>query len=872
MTRSCAAIARSVAIALLLLTFGGTFGGTFGSAFGQTFDTEYYPVGGWGDNPAGDGTGDNAGQGYDPQNWQEVFAPQSDAMVFSTPTWGAADPFRDFSRYRFGTVRYRERGLDGRHFRAFLGGVDLADNLNSYPDWALITLARRSGLATAQIPAMVPGAQSAGIARAEGYSLGGAGDALYVQLRTGDRYSRAGGDIRHSHEGAKGWSYALAATGQWGDDGHFAGVYSDEAGGSASLSKAWKSGARVTLFAAGGVSERGVRTAATKEAFELTGNNFYNPVWGLQGGNEGGLQGGGNTQGGNNAQSKKPRNSRTTGTDYFFAAAELLTPIGTDRTLSVTIATRDNRNGRSRLAWYDAHSPLPDYYRSMPSFFPEWDAAETIAEGWRTQDPTVTQLDWDALYYNNTLAADGRATYIVEEQVEHARDLHANISVERHIDGGLMISYGAKVRRDDSRLFKVADDMLGAEWVPNVDQYITDDDGEPHTAPPDENDLRNPGRQVRRGERFGYDYSITRLRPEAFGTVQWYGPRHGLTASASFTHTRLQREGFYEKALFPGAASFGRSEALAFNTYSLAVAAYLDAGTRHRFSLSALASTEAPAARNLFISPQQNNIVAAGATPSGLYGAEASWVFTGDGVDLRVGGFVNSVTGETQIRQYYDDLASRFADMVVRGIDRLGYGIEAGLTARFTQWLSLSAGGSVGSYRYNSEPTATLHEDATGEVFANDILCYMSGLSTGLPSRVAGVELMYYDRSYLRFSIQAEWLGGRAVEVNPLFHSSRVTGINSAPEVMEMFTGQEQLPDAFTLGLSLSKGWVVGSGYLRVAAGVRNLLSADIIHSGYEQMRIRRLGSGLDRVLVPFPPKYMYAYPMTWSATISYRL
>jgi hypothetical protein len=334
----------------------------------------------------------------------------------------------------------------------------------------------------------------------------------------------------------------------------------------------------------------------------------------------------------------------------------------------------------------------------------------------------------------------------------------------------------------------------------------------------------------------------------------------------------LQREGFYEKELFPGEESFGRSEALAFTTYSLSAAGYLNAGARHSFFLSAFASSEAPFARNLFLSPQQNNFTVAAPETSGLYGAEASWAYTGEGIDLRVGGFVNSVTGETQVRQYYDDLASTFADMAVRGIDRLGYGVEVGLSARPTGWLTFSAGASVGEYRYNSEPTATLYEDATGEIFSEDIVCYMSGLSTGLPSLAAGAELAYSDRRYLRFSISGEWLGDRFVEVNPLFHSARVAGINSAPEIMKQFTSQESLPDAFTLGLSLSKGWVVGGGFLRLAGSVRNLLGASIVHSGYEQMRIRRLGTGLERTLVPFPPKIMYAYPMTYSLTLSYRL
>ncbi|MDR2894716.1 MAG: hypothetical protein LBU97_04570, partial [Alistipes sp.] len=691
---------------------------TAGILHAQTFDTEFYPSGGWTEG--------------DHEN--ELFAPESDEGVFSSPAWGAADPFRDFSKFRFGTVRYRERGLDSRHFAVRLAGVDLTDNLNSYPDWSLVTLVRRSGLGAMQIPQMVATYTPGGIGRSEDYSLRGSGDDLYILLRTGDRYSRGGGDIRHGHTTQSGWSLHMAATGQAGDDGHFTGVYSDEAGGTLSLGKDWSGGTSLTLFAAGGVSDRGSRTAATAEAFDLTGDRRYNPMWGLQNG--------------------RTRNSHTTLTRYLFTAAEFRTPLGPGRTLSLTAAMRRNRGGRNRLAWYDAHSPLPDYYRSMPSFFPDWDAAEIIEDAWREGDPTVTQVDWESLYFNNTLSPDGRATYIVEEQVEDARDLHARLSVDRRIDGSLVLSYGIAARHDTSRFYKVAADMLGAEWVPNVDQYVTDtpvyegggseggnggsESGDYHTSPPNENDLRNPGRRVHRGERFGYDYSFTRLRPELFGTVRWYGPGHGLTASARLVHTRLQREGFYEKALFPGPVSFGRWATQSFTTYSLSAAGYLNAGPYHRFSLSALASTEAPFARNIFLSPQQHNLAAPGAAPSGLYGAEASWAYTGGGLDLRVGGFVNAVTGETQIRQYYDDLSSTFADMVVRGIDRLGYGVEAGVEARPTRWLTLKAGGSVGRFRYNSEPTATLHEDASGEVISEGIVCYMSGLHTGLPETTAG--------------------------------------------------------------------------------------------------------------------------------------
>jgi hypothetical protein len=851
----------------------------FGSAWGQTLDTDFSPEGAeWAEGAEGAGWAEGAGGAgevgesaiYAPEP-EPRFAPKSDEGIFSTPVWSAPDPFRDFSRFRFGAVRYRERGLDSRHNRVLLGGVDLTDNLSGYPDWNLITLARRSGGTGGayNAPWGVAGAGfAAGIGRTESHSLAPAGDDLYIILRTGDRYSRIGGDVRFGGEHARGgWLWSIAATGQWGDDGHFKGVYSDEGGGSVAVEKQWKNGASLTVFAAGGVSERGGRVAATREAFDLAGDNFYNPVWGLQGG-----------QGGQGGQDGKTRNSRTSRAKYLFAAAQFATPLTEKTTLSTTIAVRKNRGGRTRMAWFEAHSPLPDYYRSMPSFFPDGEAADIVTEAWRRGDLSVTQLDWNSFYYNNTLDPDGCAAWLVEEQVESARDIHSNATISHRVNSTIQLAGGVGMRVDNSRFYKVVDDLLGAEWIPNVDQYVSYNNGEPYTAPPDENDLRNPGRRVRKGERFGYDYALTRVMPSVFGSIGWSGPRYGLTASAELTHARLQRRGFYEKALFPGSDSFGRSRALSFTTWSLAASGWLDLGVGHSVSVSLLAATEAPTVNSLFMSPRQNNFTVGGTSVTGLYGAEGAWGFSNDWLDVRVGGFVNATTGETWVRQYYDDLASRFSDMVVRGVDRLGYGVEMGISARPTRWLTLSTGVSAGRYRFNSEPAATLHDAATGQIIVSDIVCWMSGLSTGLPSRVAGWEVSLADRNYLRFTISGEWMGGRTVDVNPLFHSSRVAGINAAPEIMRLFTDQERLPDAFTLGGSLSKGWVLGSsggrdgGYLRVSAGVRNVLGTSMIHSAYEQMRIMRRGYGLGRTFEPAPPKYLYSYPRTWSVSLSYRL
>jgi hypothetical protein len=828
---------KSVATAVLFVLIAGC-----GMVRGQAFDTEFAPT-------------QRADERQGSDEADEAHEITYDETVFYSPAWNAPDPFGELSRYRFGAVRYRARGLESRWRRVMMGDIDLTDNISGTPDYTLSSMLWRTTPQREYIPALVAaGSFAGGVGTSEGYSpdISTVSDGLFIAGRGTNRGYMGGLDVRGKiHTGTTHLSLDL--TGRWGDDGIVKGVSSNNMGGMFALTKEFRRGSSLSLVAAYDNAVQGLRSAATREAFELVDDRYYNPTWGYD------------PTTGNIRNSRERHNSR-----HFFMAV-YQTPLGDDRTLTATVGYRGGRSGYSALAWYNTHSPMPDYYRKMPSYFPRWSAQTSITEAWNRQDPTVTQLDWEELYYVNTLT-DGPATYILEDRVERMSHLSGIVRIDRKLGAGLNITYGIEVRGERSRRFKEAADMLGGEWVYNIDQYVSDFDGEYRVGAGYDNDIRHAGRKVGEGDRFGYDYALNRPSGRAFGVVRWDKARWGVTAAGSLQQSWSVRRGFYEKELFPEGESFGRSDVTPFTTYSLNAAAYWNPSVKHRLSIAAVASSEVPTPDDMFVSPEQNNFQIASPVPFGVYGAEVSWSFAGKNVDVRLTGFVNATTGETEIRSYYDDLSSLFSNMIVRGIDRLGYGIEVGVEARFTRWLSLRAGGSMGSYRYNSEPTATIRADIDNAVISEGVVCYMSGLRTGTPEVVGAVELAYSDRRYWRASLVGEYMGRRYVAINSLYHSSRVTGISPSPEVMNIFTSQERLPDAFTLGMSLSKGFVVGRGYLRVAASARNILGSQIIYSGYEQMRILRQGSGINRTLLPFPSKYLWSYPATWNFTVSYSL
>lgn len=126
------------------------------------------------------------------------------------------------------------------------------------------------------------------------------------------------------------------------------------------------------------------------------------------------------------------------------------------------------------------------------------------------------------------------------------------------------------LRHAQSRNFKQMRDLLGAEYITDIDQYLVDDDTYSNLL---QNDLRHPGRTIRKGGRFGYDYALTTRRADARLHAEYRSDRFRADLVLSLGAAAVCRRGYYEKELFPGAQSYGRSRRVRFTPYTLRRAA-----------------------------------------------------------------------------------------------------------------------------------------------------------------------------------------------------------------------------------------------------------------------------------------------------------
>lgn len=174
---------------------------------------------------------------------------------------------------------------------------------------------------------------------------------------------------------------------------------------------------------------------------------------------------------------------------------------------------------------------------------------------------------------------------------------------------------------------------------------------------------------------------------------------------------------------------------------------------------------------------------------------------------------------------------------------------------------------------YRNDPAVVIRSDKDGHVISDRSRTLLRGLDLGgSPRRVAAAELRYEGAGMWTLSASAAYAGEHYVSPSPLYRMRRVWDRAASPEAVGMLTGQERFPGAATVGLFASKTFRLGARYLSLSGSVDNLFDdRRIVHSGYESMRLRKIGSGAGAGVEPFGSKYLYAYGRTCYLTLNFR-
>lgn len=760
------------------------------------------------------------------------------------------DPFTSIASFNLSYFNFRTRGYDGSNINVYINGLPMNDFENgraSYSEWGGLNNVTRNKSSISGLDASP-------------FAFGNVGGSTNIYMNAGDirkqnNLSYALSNRSYTHRlmytyssgfNEKGIAYAFSFSKRYAERGYVKGTWYDANSYFASIEKKWNDKHQTALTVFGSPYKRAMQAPSTQEAYDLIGSNYYNPNWGYQDGL---------------VRNAKVRNVH----QPMIILTEKYT-INKNQTINFSAGYQFGRFGTTSLNWYQANDPRPDYYRYLPSYQTTAYFQDLTTDYW-TSSPDIYQINWNHLYQINYLAKlNGQsARYIVEEQRKDNNQLSYNAVYTNNFNETSSFTLGINGVNGKTHYFKTVNDLLGASYWLDIDQYAERDfPTNPYML---YNDLNNPSKQVKEGDIFGYDYNIHYSNHNLWGLFQQkkYKIDYFLQSQASLSS--FYRFGNMKNGRFPS-NSEGKSEVKNFFHYAIKGGITYKITGRHIVSANAAYLALPPLPENSFINARTSHRFVQNLSTESIMAGEASYIYRGINSFFRITAYQTHFNNQSDIRSFYHDQYRTFVNIILQDIDKIHQGIEIGAEVKLHSSLSLVGGYNLGNYLYISRPTATISYDNGSKADTTETI-YMKHFFIPGPQQAGSVGLKYRHPKFWFASIHFNQYDKNYLDFNPERRTElAINNLGPNDPLIKEITQQQELKGGYTLDFSLGKSWKIGSHYIAINLNVNNVLdNKKLITGGYEQMRFDFATKNINK----FPPKYFYAYGRTYFLMLSFR-
>jgi hypothetical protein len=774
--------------------------------------------------------------------------------------------------FNFSFARFRMRGYDSDFTNVFIQGISANDPETGMAIWAywggLNDITRYpeigNGITSNQVTFGGPGGYSSISLRAS-------------QKRKGTRVSYAATNRTYTNRlmvthstgwNSKGWAFSFSLSGRYSNEGYVDGTSFNGMSYFAAAEKKLSDNHTVNFAVLGAPTVQARSGIAIQEAYDLTGNNYYNPYWGYQTTADG-------------EQVKRNARVRDNHVPYMVLSDEL--KINSKSKLTNSVYYSFGRTGNTNLNWNNAADPRPDYYRNFPSYSysrDQDDFGNQATALWTANDPSTTQLDWDFMYFANgknlstVQNANGsgealtgnRAKYIVEEYRVDPRRLGFNSVYVNQLSDKLNLAVGANAYSYVSRNYRVLKDLLGSDFWLDVDQFAERDFSDPVVA---QNDLTTPNKIIKVGDTFGYDYDMHVNYADVFGNLDFkIGKRIDGFAGLDLNTTTFWRDGNLRNGKFPD-NSEGESEKQKFFNYGLKGGLVYKINGRHALTVNALHQTKAPNVRNSYISPRTRDKVIDNLGSSEITSGDINYVVRYPKFQARASAFYTVYKNQIWSRSFYHDEYLNFVNYMMTGVDKLYQGIELGLEGNVTSTIVLSGAFTTAEYLYTSRPSATVTVDNSEELVADNKTIYLKNYRVGgIPQTAMSVGIKYNSPKYWFIGVNGNYVMDLYLDPNPDRRTEQALAgfVESDPQVAQIID-QEKLANGYNVNLFAGYSYrLKGGQFIRFNINVNNLTNnKSFISGGFEQLRYDVAN------INKFPSRYGYGFGLSYFAQISFQ-
>lgn len=781
---------------------------------------------------------------------------EGNAQAVGVLTGASDNVYYNASNYNFSLMRFRMRGYDSYLNTTYINGIpmnDLARGRFNYSSLGGMNRMFRNRTNTI------------GMAAAN-YGFGGVGGSANINTITENYASGFYGSLAYTNAAymframalystginKQGWGLSIGAVGRYANEGIVPGTFYNSGGLFLSVEKQFNKQHSLTLTTFGAPTQRATNSATYLEAYDLTGDNLYNPNWGWQDG--------------------KKRSSKIVETFDPTVILNWIWKPKSGTSLNTGFAFRSVNYSTSALNWYNARDPRPDYYRYLPSYYFDngqpTDASDLYTDLWH--QGIMGQIDWDALYQANYLNneqnkanPDGTqkgSTYILENRRSNQLNFIFSSVFNTRLNDRMSLQAGVSANYTRAHYFKTVRDLLGGEFWLDIDQFSERDF--PDNPQILQNDLNNPNRMVGKGDTFGYNYYINAVQAKAWIQNTIALPQWDINYGMELSYTQFQRDGKMRNGRAPH-NSFGKGETHRFDNGAIKAGATYKIDGRNAISLHAEYATLAPLFEYAYISPRIKDTAIDGLSSNRIASVDLAYNWNYRRFRGTIGAFYTDMFDLTERTSYYDDQYSTFMNYVMKGVRQNYKGIELGMAFKITPSITATFAGTLASYRYKNNPTGVrsyengMSPDTTSTVYIKN---YHVG---GTPQTAMNIGLDWAAPKMWFFNINASWMANSYVNLSPVRHESlenlwtQYPDAESLAQAVREITAEDKLKNAFTVNLSVGKLiYLNRSMSLNLNLNVDNLLNRkNIMTYGYQQGRF----DYTDFNRLKYPNKYFFA-------------
>lgn len=787
-----------------------------------------------------------------------------DEQDVSSLLQSSKDLLTQFASFQFGVARYRLRGYSAENQVVMLNGVNVNNPETGFSSWSswggLNDVTRftetRFGNVANRYGFSGPGGYTNIDSKASSFKKG-----TRVSYASANRIFRNRIMVTHSTGLMKNnWALTLSASARFGKEVLIPGTYFDAKSFYGSLDKKINDKHLFSFTGFVAPLEKGLSTAATLEAYDLAGSNYYNSNWGYQNG--------------------KVRNASIAKTTRpMFLLSHIYTP-GTKSKLTSTLYYTFGKSSLSGLNFNSAANPKPDYYKYLPGYFytkGDVTGGDAATYQWHN-DINTRQINWDELIAynlgnlyslpgdsNNTInTSDTRARYILENRVENLKNAGFNLVYNERKEN-LFLSLGVNGFVYKNRKYKEMGDLLGSTFWIDVDQFAQNLGVDPMIQ---QNDISQPDRKVFNGDRFGYDYVIDINKVEAWGMAEYTFNKIDFYGAVSLSNSKIWRDGKIANGKFP-TTSRGESEKLHFLNYGFKAGATYKISGRNFVTGNINILSRAPEAVNVFISPRVRNDIVDDIKNEEVISSDINYLAKYPNTKIRLTFYSTQINHQTWLRTYYDDSYNTLVNMIMTNVNHNHRGFELGIekTIRSSHCLQIVSGFAQ-SY-YTNQPKLQAWQDNNNTSLYYNRKVYLKNYRLGnSPQFVSALGYRYIGKKFFSPGLCLNYFDQIYIESNPDRRTAEAAKKFQTDEkdLSDVIVAQQKLPSYFTLNFSAAKSFRLNKkNNIGINFSINNLLNNKrTIVGGYEQLRWD------PQDITKFPNKYIYMTGRTYMLIINF--